>query len=125
MLVERQKLAVFLGDGRGEGLSANEVREMLQDVQRRRRHSLGTNRGNDVKPLMDDFHFQVFSSHRRITVEVEHPFFFPVDDDALFFHRLDAAVLVEGTGKQLDGEGGYIQYGKRFQNGDVHHPVGQ
>lgn len=104
MLVKHQKLAVLLGDGRGEGLPANEVREMLQDVQRGRRHSPGANRSDDLKSLMDDFHFQVFSSHRWVPVEVEHPFFFPVNDDALFLHRLDAAVLVKGTGKQLDGK---------------------
>mgnify|MGYP006946690242 CR=1 FL=1 len=105
---------MLLGNGRCERTPSDEISEVLEDVQRGRRHALGAYRGNDMKSLMDNLDFQVFSSHHRVAVEMEHSLLSSVDDNPFVLHGLDTAVLVEGTVEQLKGQGRYIQHRERF-----------
>lgn len=47
-MVQHQELLVFLGNGRSDGTSADKVGKVLENVQRGRRHLLGTYRCDDV-----------------------------------------------------------------------------
>ena len=101
-MIQHQELLVFLGNGRSDGTPSDKVGEVLENVQRGRRHLLGTYRCDDVQPLVNDFHLQVFSAHHRVSVKMEHSLLRTVYDDALVLHRFDTAVLVECPVKQLE-----------------------
>lgn len=94
-MIQHQELLVLLGNGRSDRASSDKVGEVLENVQRGRRHLFGTYRRDNVQPLMNDFYLQVFSAHHRVSVKMEHPLLRTVYDDALVFHRFDTAVLVE------------------------------
>ena len=47
-MVQHQELLVFLGNGRSDGTPPDKVGEVLENVQRGRRHLFGTYRRDDV-----------------------------------------------------------------------------